>query len=126
MATEPRPGSERSWLRSHQETSTASSSRTEARRRTRTPSRSRAGTPAARKFWPAISYHGATAGAITLTSDPRRWAAEPDTPGVVHVPDPYHRIQRGWDSTDDSLARLEEIIELKGPGTIMAGTSRPV
>ena len=43
------------------------------------------------------SYHGGTAGAITLTGDPRRWAAEPGIPGVVHVPDPYHGIQRGWD-----------------------------
>src|SRR5213083_3176528 len=29
------------------------------------------------------SYHGATGGAITLTGDPRRWAAEPGIPGVV-------------------------------------------
>src|ERR671936_1925573 len=35
------------------------------------------------------SYHGATGGAITLTGDPRRWAAEPGMPGVVHVLDPY-------------------------------------
>ena len=27
------------------------------------------------------SYHGATAGAITLTGDPRRWFAEPGMPG---------------------------------------------
>ena len=26
------------------------------------------------------SYHGATAGSITLTGDPRRWAAEPGIP----------------------------------------------
>src|SRR3954467_3496481 len=31
------------------------------------------------------SYHGATAGAITLTGDPRRWAAEPGIPGVVRA-----------------------------------------
>src|SRR6266540_1746454 len=31
------------------------------------------------------SYHGATAGAITLTGDPRRWAAEPGIPGVVQA-----------------------------------------
>jgi taurine--2-oxoglutarate transaminase len=72
------------------------------------------------------SYHGATAGAITLTGDPRRWAAEPGIHGVVHVPDPYHGIQRGWDSTDDSLARLEEIIELEGPGTIAGFIIEPV
>ena len=27
------------------------------------------------------SYHGGTAGAISLTGDPRRWAAEPGLPG---------------------------------------------
>ena len=41
------------------------------------------------------SYHGATAGSITLTGDPRRWAAEPGIPGVVRVMDPYHGIERG-------------------------------
>jgi len=29
------------------------------------------------------SYHGATAGAVSVTGDPRRWAAEPGIPGVV-------------------------------------------
>jgi len=66
------------------------------------------------------SYHGATAGSITLTGDPRRWAAEPGMPGVVHVLDPYHGIERGWDSADESLAMLEEVIQLEGPQTIAA------
>src|SRR5438105_15568842 len=35
------------------------------------------------------SYHGAPAGAITLTGDPRSWAAEPGIPGVVRVFDRY-------------------------------------
>ena len=35
------------------------------------------------------SYHGATAGAITLTGDPRRWPAEPGIPGVVKYFGPY-------------------------------------
>ena len=52
------------------------------------------------------SYHGGTAGAITLTGDPRRWASEPGIPGVVHVADPYHGIQRGWDPVDLALARI--------------------
>jgi taurine---2-oxoglutarate transaminase len=72
------------------------------------------------------SYHGGTAGAISLTGDPRRWAAEPGLPGVVHVPDPYHGIQRGWDSVDDALARLEEVIQLEGPGTIAGFILEPV
>jgi len=66
------------------------------------------------------SYHGGTAGAISLTGDPRRWAAEPGIPGVVHVLDPYHGIQRGWDTADEALANLEETIQLEGPNTIAA------
>jgi taurine--2-oxoglutarate transaminase len=64
------------------------------------------------------SYHGGTAGAIALTGDPRRWAAEPAIPGVIHVRDPYHGVQRGWDSADVALAELEEIIQLEGANTI--------
>ena len=66
------------------------------------------------------SYHGGTAGAISLTGDPRRWAAEPGIPGVVRVLDPYHGIQRGWDTADEALANLEETIQLEGPNTIAA------
>jgi taurine---2-oxoglutarate transaminase len=64
------------------------------------------------------SYHGATAGAMTLTGDPRRWANEPGISGVVHVLDPYHGIARGWESAEQSLAMLEEVIQLEGPHTI--------
>src|SRR5258705_2943392 len=66
------------------------------------------------------SYHGATAGAITLTGDPRRWAAEPGIPGVVRVLDPYHGIERGWESAETSLAMIEETMQLEGPQTIAA------
>jgi taurine---2-oxoglutarate transaminase len=72
------------------------------------------------------SYHGGTAGAITLTGDPRRWAAEPGIPGVVHVRDPYHGVQRGWDNAADALAELEEIIELEGANTIAGFILEPV
>jgi taurine--2-oxoglutarate transaminase len=72
------------------------------------------------------SYHGATAGAISLTGDPRRWAAEPGMAGVVHVLDPYHGIQRGWDDTATALANLEETIQLEGPQTIAAFILEPV
>src|SRR5256885_9470203 len=66
------------------------------------------------------SYHGATAGSLTLTGDPRRWAIEPGLPGVVHVLDPYHGIERGWEPAAQSLAMIEEIIQLEGPHTIAA------
>ena len=72
------------------------------------------------------SYHGGTAGAISLTGDPRRWAAEPSIPGVIHVLNPYHGIQRGWDRTEDALAYLEETIQLEGAGTIAGLIFEPV
>jgi taurine--2-oxoglutarate transaminase len=72
------------------------------------------------------SYHGGTAGAITLTGDPRRWAAEPGIPGVVHVLNPYHGIQRGWDNADAALAYLEETIQLEGANTIAGFIMEPV
>ena len=72
------------------------------------------------------SYHGATAGAISLTGDPRRWAAEPGIPGVVHVLDPYHGIERGWEPTESSLAMIEETIQLEGAQTIAAFILEPV
>src|SRR6266849_1922298 len=44
------------------------------------------------------SYHGATAGAITLTGDPRRWPAAPATP--IRVPSARaHRTSRRSSST---------------------------
>src|SRR2546430_3324316 len=66
------------------------------------------------------SYHGATAGRMMLTGDRRRWASEPGMPGVVHVLDPYHGLEGGWESAEQSLAMLEEIIQLEGPHTIAA------
>lgn len=66
------------------------------------------------------SYHGATHGSMMLTGDPRRWANEPGMPGVVRVLDPYHGIERGWESVESSLAAIEETIQLEGPQTIAA------
>ena len=63
------------------------------------------------------SYHGSTAGAISVTGDPRRWT-EPSIPGVVHVLNPYHGPRHGWQSVPESLAYLEEVIQLEGPSTI--------
>ena len=72
------------------------------------------------------SYHGGTAGSMMLTGDPRRWASEPGMPGVVHVLNPYHGIQRGWDTAEVALARIQETIELEGAQTIAAFFLEPV
>lgn len=76
------------------------------------------------------SYHGATAGAMALTGDPRRTAWEPGLmPGVVHFLDPYryrstfHRTNPEVSEADfclDYLNHLEEIIRYEGPETIAA------
>ena len=76
------------------------------------------------------SYHGATAGAMALTGDPRRLAWEPNLmTGVVHFLDPYryrstfHRTNPDISEaefTQDYLNHLEEIIQYEGPQTIAA------
>jgi taurine--2-oxoglutarate transaminase len=76
------------------------------------------------------SYHGATAGAMALTGDPRRVAWEPGLmPGVVHFLDPYryrstfHRTNPDISEAEfcqDYLNHLEEIIQYEGPETIAA------
>ena len=72
------------------------------------------------------SYHGGTAGSLTLTGDPRRWAAEPGIPGVIRIPDFYHGIQQGSDTTEEVLTRTEEILQLEGPQTVAAIIVEPV
>jgi taurine---2-oxoglutarate transaminase len=72
------------------------------------------------------SYHGATGGAMTLTGDPRRWAAEPGLPGIVHIADAYHGVQRGWDDVGLALANIEEVIQFEGPQHIAAFFIEPV
>jgi taurine--2-oxoglutarate transaminase len=72
------------------------------------------------------SYHGGTAGSLTLTGDPRRWAAEPGIPGVIRIPDFYHGIQVGWDTAEEVLRRTEEVLQLEGPQTIAAIIVEPV
>jgi taurine--2-oxoglutarate transaminase len=71
------------------------------------------------------SYHGSTAGAIAATGDPRRWT-EPALPGVVHVLNPYHGLKRGWDTAEQALAYLDEVIQLEGPSTIAAFLLEPI
>ncbi|HWH06788.1 MAG TPA: aminotransferase class III-fold pyridoxal phosphate-dependent enzyme [Gaiellaceae bacterium] len=70
------------------------------------------------------SYHGATGGAITLTGDPRRWAAEPGLPGVVRMFDPYtYRCPAGHPDPCPVCTggpHLEEILQYEGPDTVAA------
>lgn len=70
------------------------------------------------------AYHGATHGAITLTGDPRRLAAEPGIPGVVHFLDPHcYRCPFGWTRETchrECISHVEEIIHYEGPDRIAA------
>jgi taurine--2-oxoglutarate transaminase len=77
------------------------------------------------------SYHGGTAGAVTLTGDPRRWPAEPGIPGVVHFFGPYP-YQCPFGSRDEeecgrkTLDVLKTQIMLDGPKTIAAIFMEPI
>ncbi|MEP6812800.1 MAG: aminotransferase class III-fold pyridoxal phosphate-dependent enzyme [Actinomycetota bacterium] len=76
------------------------------------------------------SYHGATAGAITLTGDPRRWNAEPGVPGVVRLFDPYtYRCPAGHPDpcpVCTGAPHLEEILQYEGAHTVAAVILEPV
>jgi taurine--2-oxoglutarate transaminase len=77
------------------------------------------------------SYHGASAGAITLTGDPRRWANEPGIPGVIRVFDPYeYRCSFGRVNCSSCemfcLSHIEEMIMYEGGHTIAAVFVEPV
>ena len=70
------------------------------------------------------SYHGGTAGASTLTGDPRRFAAEPGIPGVCRVLDPY-RYRCGFCAEKPAcnlmcLRHVEEVVEYEGPQNVAA------
>ena len=76
------------------------------------------------------SYHGATAGAMAATGDPRRVVWEPNLmTGTVHFLDPYryrstfHRTNPDIPEREfaqDYLNHIEEIIQYEGPETIAA------
>ncbi|MFK5690825.1 aminotransferase class III-fold pyridoxal phosphate-dependent enzyme [Ornithinimicrobium sp. LYQ92] len=71
------------------------------------------------------SYHGATAAAITLTGEPRRWGATPGMPGVVHFWGPHlYRSEFGASSEQEegerALRHLRHTVEAEGPHQVAA------
>ena len=77
------------------------------------------------------SYHGATAGAITVTGDPRRWPAEPGIPGVVHFFGPYpYRCPFGSRDAEEcgqkTLSVLKEQLMFDNPKSVAAIIMEPI
>ena len=71
------------------------------------------------------SYHGATAGAISLTGDPRRWSSEPGIAGVVKFwgPYPYRSPFHAVDDAQEgerALAHLNDVLMVEGAHTVAA------
>ncbi len=71
------------------------------------------------------SYHGGTQLAVNLTGDPRRFASDQGSDGVVHFfpAYPYRSYFNSTtleEETQRALKHLEDTILLEGPGTIAA------
>jgi taurine--2-oxoglutarate transaminase len=71
------------------------------------------------------SYHGATATSINLTGDPRRWANDTASAGVVHFFGPYLYRSSFYAENEEqecqrALESLENTILFEGPATIAA------
>jgi taurine--2-oxoglutarate transaminase len=71
------------------------------------------------------SYHGATAGAITMTGDPRRWGAEPAMPGVIHYWGPYlyrsaFHASTPEEETERALQHIRDLLMVEGAHTVAA------
>jgi taurine--2-oxoglutarate transaminase len=71
------------------------------------------------------SYHGGTQQAVNITGDPRRWASDSATAGVVHFWAPYLYRSRFYAETEQqecerALEHLETTIAFEGPETIAA------
>lgn len=71
------------------------------------------------------SYHGGTHLAVNVTGDPRRWASDTGTAGVVHFHGPFLYRSQFHASTEAeecerALRHLQTVVELEGPSTIAA------
>jgi taurine--2-oxoglutarate transaminase len=71
------------------------------------------------------SYHGATAAAINLTGDPRRWPSDTASAGVVHFwgpflyRSPFHATTEA-EECERALAHLADTLAFEGPQTVAA------
>jgi taurine--2-oxoglutarate transaminase len=71
------------------------------------------------------SYHGATAGAIALTGDPRRWGSEPGMTGVVRFWGPFLYRSAFYAQTPEqecerALQHIRDLLMVEGPHTVAA------
>lgn len=71
------------------------------------------------------SYHGATAAAITLTGEPRRWPSEPGSPGIIHFFGPYPYRSAFQATTEEeecerALEHLGQVVAMEGGHTVAA------
>ncbi|MBQ0976313.1 aspartate aminotransferase family protein [Streptomyces sp. RK31] len=71
------------------------------------------------------SYHGGTQQAVNVTGDPRRWASDSATAGVVHFWGPFLYRSRFYAETEEqecarALEHLETTIAFEGPSTVAA------
>ncbi len=72
------------------------------------------------------AYHGATAGAMSVSGDPRRFAMDSQAaPNFVHVENPYaYRCPWGTDSIEEcgrmALEHLERVIKFENPDAVAA------
>ncbi|MBV9025352.1 MAG: aspartate aminotransferase family protein [Streptomycetaceae bacterium] len=71
------------------------------------------------------SYHGATAAAINLTGDPRRWPSDTASAGIVHFWGPFLYRSPFHASTEEqecerALKHLDDLIAFEGPQSIAA------
>ncbi|MEV0527038.1 aspartate aminotransferase family protein [Streptomyces sp. NPDC050439] len=71
------------------------------------------------------SYHGGTSTAINLTGDPRRWASDNGTSGVVHFWAPFlyrspFYAENEQQECERALQHLEDTLAFEGPQTIAA------
>jgi len=72
------------------------------------------------------SYHGSTAGSMTLTGEPRRWPNEPLIAGVYRIPETHRWGEPEPRPVGELLAETERVVQYEGPHLIAAMFVEPV